>query len=101
MIFDIKEPIQTFLTLSLLSTLTLTSKGRTLVSTLYPSFSLSDIKALISQDPPIECEMQALSLISRDIAVKADKSEENAEIYKKAIDKISKVLRGPSTDKHV
>ena len=75
LLIDPTEPTQLNLTLSLISALTHTSKGRGLLSLLLPAYSPGHLTPLLENDFSIEIHLQILSILSKDIATKPHKPE--------------------------
>jgi hypothetical protein len=94
------DPIRLFLTLALISNLSLTNKGRSILSKLFPTFEPKLLYSLIDPQLSIESQLQLYSLISRDIATKPSKLE-NMDVYMRVIDIVRKVLSEESPHRHV
>jgi hypothetical protein len=62
------EPPHLYLTLSLISALTHTSKGRSLLSLLLPFFYPDHLIPFLEKDLPLEIHLHILSILSKDLA---------------------------------
>jgi len=91
LLIDPTEPVQLYLTLSLISALTHTSKGRGLISLLLPTFKPEHLAPFLEKDFPLETHLHILSILSKDLATKPHKPE-NLVIYTKALTLTGMVL---------
>jgi hypothetical protein len=79
-LIQLTDLAQLYLTLSLISTLTHTNKGRGLLSLLLPDFNPEHLVQFLKNDFTMEIHLQILSILSKDIATKPHRPE-NVGIY--------------------